>query len=253
MMRILLTNDDGIRAKGLSALYEAIKEIAEVIVVAPETEQSAVGHAITLSDPLRVKELKNNDGPFGYAVNGTPADCVKIAIKAIMEMPPNLIISGINLGPNMGTDVIYSGTISAATEGTILGITSFAISLDTFKDPDFSYAASFAKKLALVVMEKGLPCGTSLNVNIPAVPEDKIRGVGITRQGKSRFVEDFDKRVDPRNHVYYWQTGKVITEDVDVGADRVAVNNNMVSITPIQCDLTDYKSLEELKREMKGL
>jgi 5'-nucleotidase len=247
-MKILLTNDDGIRAKGLSLLYEAIKEIAEVVVVAPETEQSAVGHAITLSDPLRVTEIKDNQKTFAYAVNGTPADCVKIAVKAIMEMPPQLVISGINIGPNMGTDVIYSGTVSAATEGTILGIPSFAISLDTFKDPDFSYAASFAKRLALIVMEKGLPRGTSLNVNVPAVPEDKIRGVVITRQGKSRFVEGFDKRVDPRNRVYYWQTGKVIIEDVDEGADRVAVNNNMVSITPIHYDLTDHKSLEELKR-----
>ncbi|MBI5183752.1 MAG: 5'/3'-nucleotidase SurE [Nitrospinae bacterium] len=247
-MKILLTNDDGIRAKGLSLLYGAIKEIAEVVVVAPETEQSAVGHAITLSDPLRVTEIKDNQKTFGYAVNGTPADCVKIAVKAIMEMPPQLVISGINIGPNMGTDVIYSGTVSAATEGTILGIPSFAISLDTFKDPDFSYAASFAKRLALIVMEKGLPRGTSLNVNVPAVPEDKIRGVVITRQGKSRFVEGFDKRVDPRNRVYYWQTGKVIIEDVDEGADRVAVNNNMVSITPIHYDLTDHKSLEELKR-----
>ena len=252
-MRILLTNDDGIRAKGISALCEAIKEIAEVVVVAPETEQSAVGHAITLFDPLRVQEVKNNGKPFGYAVNGTPADCVKIAVKAIMEKPPHLIISGINLGANMGTDVIYSGTISAATEGTILGITSFAISLDTFSNPDFSYAATFAKRLALLVIEKGLPHGTSLNVNVPAVPEDRIKGVVITRQGKSRFVEGFDRRVDPRDHVYYWQTGKVMIEDVDEDADRVAVNNNMVSITPIHYDLTDHKSLEELKREMKGL
>ncbi len=168
-MKILLTNDDGINAKGLTTLRESIKEIADVIVVAPETEQSAVGHAITLSDPLRVREVDRNGEFIGYAVNGTPADCVKIAVRAILKDPPDMIVSGINLGANIATNVIYSGTVSAATEGTILGIPSIAISLATFVNPDFSFAANFAKRLALATHENGLPDGTLLNVNVPNV------------------------------------------------------------------------------------
>lgn len=247
-MKILLTNDDGINAQGLTVLRDKIKEIAEVMVVAPETEQSAVGHAITLSDPLRVRKI-DKDGEFiGYGVNGTPADCVKIAVRAILDTCPDMVISGINLGANIATNVIYSGTVSAATEGTILGIPSIAVSLATFVNPNFTAAASFTKKLALKVYEKGLPEGTLLNVNVPNLPEDGIKGVVFTRQGSSRFQEEFDKRTDPRGHIYYWQGGEMIFNEEDNDADSDAIRRDMISITPIHYDLTDYKFLEKIRR-----
>ena len=194
--RILLSNDDGINAPGLAALYEAMKSAGDVVVVAPDSEKSAVGHAITISDPLRVWDFKKNDEFFGYAVNGTPADCVKIAYWALLKEKPDLVVSGINLGSNTGINAIYSGTVSAATEGTILGIPSFAVSLTTFKDADFSYAAKFARKLSEDILERGLPKGTLLNVNVPPTEEQGIEGVKITRQGRSNYHEHFDKRVD---------------------------------------------------------
>ncbi len=244
---ILLSNDDGIQAPGLSALCKALKEIDEVMVVAPETEMSAVGHAITLSDPLRVKEFIKDGDFFGYAINGTPADCVKIALNAILDKQPDIIVSGINQGANVGTNLIYSGTVSAATEGTILGIPSIAISFDSFLNTDFSVAAAFAKKVVLQVKEKGLPKGTLLNVNVPDVPADKIEGVEIVPQGKSRVIEKFDKRIDPRQHTYYWQTGEMVMVDEDEGTDCWSVHHNRISITPVQFDLTDYKNIAKIQ------
>lgn len=245
--RILISNDDGINAPGLYALYEEMKKIGEAVIVAPDSERSAVGHAITLSDPLRVWNFEKNGSFFGYAVNGTPADCVKIAYWALLEGKPDLVVSGINLGSNTGINAIYSGTVSAATEGTILEIPSFAISLTTYKSPDFSFAAKFAKNLAKIILEKGLPRGTLLNVNVPAVKEEDIQGVVITRQGQANYEERFDKRVDPQNRVYYWLTGKKveIVEEHDV--DDTAILNKKVSITPLHYDLTNYPFLDELK------
>lgn len=246
-MKILLTNDDGINAQGLTVLRDKIKEIAEVMVVAPETEQSAAGHAITLSDPLRVRKIEKDGEFIGYGVNGTPADCVKIAVRAILDARPDMVISGINLGANIATNVIYSGTVSAATEGTILGIPSIAVSLATFVNPDFTAAASFTKKLALKVYEKGLPEGTLLNVNVPNMPEDGIKGVVFTRQGSSRFQEEFDKRTDPRGHIYYWQGGEMMFNEKNDDTDSDAIRRDMISITPIHYDLTDYKFLEKIR------
>lgn len=246
-IRILITNDDGINAPGLAALRHSLKELGEVIVVAPDSERSAVGHAITLADPLRVWEFEKNGEFFGYAVNGTPADCVKIAYWALLKEKPDLIVSGINLGSNTGINVIYSGTVSAATEGTILGIPSFAISLTTFQNPDFSYAAKFARKLARIILENDLPKGTFLNVNVPPVKESEIRGVAITRQGKAVYKEKFDRRVDPQNRVYYWLTGTKVEIEEDSEVDDRAILQNKVSITPIHYDLTNYAFLDELK------
>jgi 5'-nucleotidase len=246
-MRILLTNDDGIYAKGIEALNEHLSRDHEVVVVAPETEQSAVGHAITLTDPLRVKSIKRNGAFFGYAVKGTPADCVKLAVNELVEFTPDLVVSGINLGANVGINVIYSGTVSAATEGTILGVPAIAVSLNTFKEPDFEPAASYTRLLVRQVAENGLPPHTSLNVNVPAIPAEKIQGVRITRQGVTRFVERFDRRVDPRNNVYYWQCGSnpPLVEDGDTDANALA--QNYISITPIHHDLTNYEFLEALR------
>jgi len=249
-LKVLLTNDDGIYAPGLARLAKEISSIAEVIIVAPATEMSAVGHAITLSDPLRVTEYYKNGDFFGYAVSGTPADCVKIAFWALLknDKKPDLLISGINLGSNTGINTIYSGTVSAATEGAIIGIPSFAISLATYdRHADFSAAARFAKKLAQIVSEKSLPRGIFLNVNVPAVPEDEIKGIEITRQGMANYIEDFQVRKDPRHRDYYWLTGEKVEIELDDNVDDRAILNNKVSITPVHYDLTYYPFIETLK------
>ena len=244
MTKILLTNDDGINAPGISALFESIEPIGDITVVAPDTERSAVGHAITLSDPLRVEKVNKRGKFFGYAVSGTPADCVKIAVWALLEEKPDIVVSGINLGNNTGISIIYSGTVSAATEGMILEIPSIAISLAAYKKPDFSYAAKFAKKLVNLVLKNGLPVRTLLNVNVPNVPESEIKGVRITRQGKAFYREYFDERKDPWGRSYYWMAGEKVRIKEDDSVDDSALDNNMVSVTPIQFDLTDYSNLE---------
>lgn len=243
-MYILLTNDDGIHAPGLYSLWRAIKKIAEVAVIAPAMERSAVGHAITTADPLRVTEVKKDGGLYGLAVSGTPADCVKIAIRALLPRRPDLVISGINQGPNTGFNVIYSGTVSAATEATMLGVAAFAVSLDSFTSTEFDYAARFAARLAGMIAGKGLPEGTLLNVNVPAIPREKIKGVRVTRQGTARFSEEFYKRVDPRNRAYWWLGGELVETDEPEETDSGALRKGLVSITPIQCDMTDYRNLE---------
>jgi 5'/3'-nucleotidase len=245
--KILVTNDDGIYAPGIYALYKAMKEIGDTYVVAPDYEKSAVGHAITISDPLRVLEVERNGEFFGWAVNGTPADCVKLAAKAIFDFKPDLVVSGINQGPNTATNVIYSGTVSAATEGTIMDIPSIAFSVTSFRKIDFSFASLVAKKIATLVLKHGLPKGTLLNVNIPSLPKEEIKGIRITRLGKGRYEEAFEKRVDPMNRTYYWLGGKRLFLDIDEDVDEVANQNQYVSITPLQYDLTDYKMLDALK------
>ncbi|MCH7886892.1 MAG: 5'/3'-nucleotidase SurE [Candidatus Marinimicrobia bacterium] len=247
MTKILLTNDDGINAPGISALFESIEPLGDITVVAPDTERSAVGHAITLSDPLRVEKVNKRGKFFGYAVSGTPADCVKIAVWALLEEKPDIVVSGINLGNNTGISIIYSGTVSAATEGMILEIPSIAISLAAYKKPDFSYAAKFAKKLVNLVLKNGLPVRTLLNVNVPNVPESEIKGVRITRQGKAVYREYFDERKDPWGRSYYWMAGEKVRIKEDDSVDDSALDNNMVSVTPIQFDLTDYSNLELLE------
>ncbi|MBN1871217.1 MAG: 5'/3'-nucleotidase SurE [Candidatus Omnitrophica bacterium] len=247
-MDILLTNDDGIYSQGLYAIYKSLRGIANIHVVAPEAEQSAVAHAITMSDPLRVKRIKLKDGCFGYAVSGTPADCVKIAVRSILRKRPDLVVSGINLGPNTGFSVLYSGTVSGATEGAILGIPSFAVSLGTFENPDFRFAAVFARKLANVISGKRLPRGTFLNVNVPACHSSQIRGIKFTEQGLTPILERYDRRVDPRKHVYYWLTGEVIKLQGALNSDIMALKKRYISITPLHCDMTDHRFLDPLKK-----
>ncbi len=247
-MHILLTNDDGIHAKGLHALYEALAPRYRLSVVAPESEQSAVGHAITLLNPLRVREVRLNKDFLGLAVSGTPADCVKIAINEVLDEPPDIVISGINLGANVGINVLYSGTVSAATEGAILGIPSIAVSLNTFRDPDFSFAAQFTRKLVGQVLRLNLNPTTLLNVNIPAVPPEEIRGVALTKQGVSRFIERFDKRIDPRDNAYYWQAGETHFLKEKKGVDTWALAKNMISITPLHFDLTNHAGLDHIRQ-----
>ncbi len=246
-MRVLLTNDDGIHAAGLLALYQELHGDHEVDVVAPETEMSAVGHAITLASPLRVQEVKKNGSFFGYGVSGTPADCVKIAVQELLTGKPDVILSGINLGANVGVNVLYSGTVSAATEGAFLGIPSAAISLNTRQDPDFGFAARFSREVIRFILETGLKHGTALNVNIPAVPRDRITGVSITRQGVSRFRERFERRVDPRGNVYYWLSGETPVEETIPDADAKILRENGITITPINYDLSCQDEIERLR------
>jgi 5'-nucleotidase len=264
-MRLLLTNDDGVSAPGLAALYEAVRDLGEVTIVAPDVERSAAGHAITLSDPLRVREFQGPGGMAAYAVNGTPADCVKIAVRAILPSPAQVVLSGINAGANVGTNVLYSGTVSAATEAAMLGLPAAAFSLADrhFQDfgpaaalslagrrpADFKPAASFARKLAKMIHRHGLPAGVSLNVNVPPLPREEIRGVAVTRQGRLRVREWFDERTDPRGNLYYWMAGE---ENVDgspkgSGFDDDALGEGFISVTPIHFDLTDTATLKDLE------
>lgn len=244
---LMLVNDDGISAPGLHALSQTLKTIGDIFVVAPVSEMSAVGHAITISDPLRVSEYSVNGSFFGHAVSGTPADCVKIGYWAILKRKPDIVVSGINLGSNTGINTIYSGTVSAATEGAILGVPSFAISLNTYQNPDFSFAAKFAARLAGRLLKEGLPDGVFLNVNVPAVPESEIAGVSVTRQGMALYEEKFFKRTDPHDRTYYWLSGQKIEPETSLDVDDGAVTQNHVSITPVHYDLTRYDFLDTLK------
>jgi 5'-nucleotidase len=248
IMNILLTNDDGIHAPGIYRLKQALAEVAEVIVVAPDAECSAVGHAITLSDPLRVMEVYKIDTFFGYAVNGTPADCVKLGIKGLMTKKPDLVVSGINLGANTATNIMYSGTVSAAAEAVLMGVPGLALSIASYKIHEYDYAAELGAELAQIIHARGLRKGTLLNVNVPAVKRDEIQGVVITRQGSGRFEETVEKRIDPTNRTYYWYSGRDVILDIEQDVDDIALRENKVSITPIRYDLTDIQMISELKK-----
>lgn len=245
-MAILVTNDDGIYAPGLAALYQELRLLGEVAVVAPESEQSAVGHAISLTTPLRVKQVSLGGGARGWAVSGTPADCVKIALAELLPEPPELVVSGINLGPNVGINVLYSGTVSAATEAAILGLRAVAVSLNTYREPDFAAAALLTRRLLAQLQDWPLPERVCLNINLPALPPEQIKGVRITRQDTGRLVEHFQHRVDPRERVYYWLAEINERRDLESGTDFEALESGYISITPIHHDLTHYPSLTTL-------
>jgi 5'-nucleotidase len=245
---ILVTNDDGIYAPGIGQLKKDLDEIGDVTVVAPISEKSAVGHAITLSDPLRVVEVEREGVFFGYGVNGTPADCVKLGIRCLMKRPPDIVVSGINQGSNTAINIIYSGTVSAAAESIIMDVPAIAVSLTSYTSKDFSYAGKVARHIALQVLKNGLPEGVLLNINVPPGAEDEIEGAVATRQGKGKYDEAFDKRVDPNNRTYYWLTGKRKILDFDDDIDDVVTMNNKVSVTPIHYDLTHYEFLKELSK-----
>jgi 5'-nucleotidase len=247
-MKILLTNDDGIYAPGLVALGEELRQLGEVVVVAPESEQSAVGHAISLSNPLRVKQVALEQGR-GWAVSGTPADCVKIALAELLPEPPDLVVSGINLGPNVGINVLYSGTVSAATEASILGCRAMAVSLNSYKESaDFAGAARLTRELLARLRDwPHWPPQVCLNVNLPDLPEGQVRGIKFTRQDTGRLVEHFQRRVDPREHVYYWLAEINERRDLDPETDYGALAAGYISVTPIHHDLTHYPSLASLQ------
>jgi 5'-nucleotidase len=249
-VKILLTNDDGIHAPGLKALYHELKPLGEIKVVAPESEQSAVGHAISLTNPLRVKEVALDGGVQGWAVSGTPADCVKIALAELLPSTPDLVISGINLGPNVGINVLYSGTVSAATEASILGVRGVALSLNSYeKDADFKTAAGLAVEAIVRLQDwPGWTNGICLNINLPALPKSQVKGVKVTRQDVGPLVEHFERRVDPRKHVYFWLAEINERRELDLETDYGALAAGFVTVTPIHHDLTHYHGLRELRK-----
>lgn len=245
-MRYLLTNDDGIYARGLAALYKELSQDAECLIVAPESEQSAVGHAITISRPLMVRQATKNGNFLGYAVAGTPADCVKIGLAELAQGPVDLVVSGINRGANVGINVLYSGTVSAATEAAIMGVRALAVSLDTHREGDFTFAARFARCLASFLIEQALP-NVALNVNVPALPEEQIKGIAVVRQGRRHCRESFERRTDPRENTYYWLSAELalpVWEDEE--CDASALRKGMITVTPICYDLTRHDLLGHL-------
>lgn len=247
-MRILLTNDDGIFAEGLAVLRRALADLAEAIyVIAPDRERSAVSHAITMHRPLRVRETKFQDPRCrGWVVDGTPADCVKLALESLVPAPPDLVVAGINLGPNLGTDVLYSGTVASAVEGLLNGVPSLAVSLATRRDPDYAAAAAFVRELVPLAVERGLPRGTLLNINVPG---GTPRGHRLTVLGALRYVNAIDHRVDPRGRDYFWMAGQPeVVGDVDPDSDIAAVREGYISITPLKVDMTDRATMDILSR-----
>lgn len=242
--KILITNDDGVYARGLRVLKGHLREIGEVWTVAPEGEQSASSHAITLHRPLRVKELEEKV----LSVDGTPADCVNLAVNGLLNFRPDIIVSGINSGPNLADDVTYSGTVSGAMESTLLGIPSFSISLAGRRNLNFEPAGKFAKKLCELVFKKGLPKGVFLNVNVPNVRDEKeIKGVAITVQGKRKYGEAIVEKVDPRGQKYYWIGGNELGYEPIEGTDIVMITKNYISITPLHLNLTHYDFISVLE------
>ncbi len=240
-MHIMVTNDDGIQAPGIQALASALRVLGEVTVVAPDRERSAVGHALTLNSPLRVFELRDDF----YAVDGTPTDCVNMGIHSLLPLRPDLIVSGINHGANLGDDVTYSGTVAAAIEATLMGIPAIAVSLATQeRSGHFPEAAQIAVRVARQVMANGLPEDTFLNVNVPDCPVEEIRPPLVTRQGKRSFVGNVIDKTDPRGRKYYWiGSGEADFNDYE-GTDFHAINRKHVSITPLHLDLTNYASMK---------
>lgn len=247
-MQILLTNDDGIYAPGITALKHNIQELGQITVVAPDIEQSGVGHSITFSQPLRVREVHLNNEFIGYGVRGSPADCVKLAICKIMKNKPDVVISGLNMGANVGIHILYSGTVAAAVEAAIMGFPSIAVSFEISGEyADVNDAAKVARGIIGCITRHKLPRGSLLNVNIPSCPSGMIKGIKITRQFAHDFKENFEKRVDPGGKAYYWLIGTDKTLHHEEGTDISALNEGYISITPLRYDLTDhclYKKIE---------
>lgn len=238
-MRVLLTNDDGIASPGLVALAREISGVAETFVVAPELERSAASHAITLHKPLRATRAHLDDtGLPTWATNGTPADCVVLAVLDLLGSPPDVVVAGINAGANLGMDLFYSGTVSAAVEAALFGISALAISVAGFENIRWEPAAQFAARLVQEMARHGLPPDSFLNVNVPNRPAAEITGVEVTRQSSRRYVNRLEKRADPRGRDYYWLTGSVDPAETAPGTDVRAVAEGRISVTPLRLDMT---------------
>ena len=242
-MSILLSNDDGVLSEGLAALHDAVAVLDEVWVVAPDRDQSAVSHSLTLYRPLRIEPV----GERRFAVDGTPTDCVNLAINGLLRQRPRLVISGINRGANLGDDITYSGTVSAAMEATLLGVPGIAVSLVGRDRFDFATAATFTRQLASALLRDDLPGDTLLNVNVPDLPAHEIKGFALTRQGKRRYGDAIVEKVDPRGKKYYWIGGDQLDFVDAEGTDFSAVHRGLISITPLHLDLTNYAALSRLQ------
>ena len=254
---ILVSNDDGITSTGIRNLVDVVKELGEVIVVAPDSPQSGMGHAITVGDTLRLNESHIFEGVKAYECSGTPADCVKMARHFVLKdnhRQPDLVVSGINHGSNTSISVLYSGTMSAAIEGAIEGTPAIGFSLcDYSHKADFSHTAEYVRKIVKQVLSKGLPKGTALNVNIPPKRNENIKGIRICRQANAKWVEDFDQRYDPNGRSYFWMTGNFVNFDKGEDNDEWAIANNYVSVVPCQFDLTAHQAIPLLNEEWEIL
>ncbi|NIT14630.1 MAG: 5'/3'-nucleotidase SurE [Candidatus Dadabacteria bacterium] len=242
---ILLSNDDGINSSGLDALSEALSPLGKIVIVAPDREQSASSHALSIHRPLRIDRISENS----YSVDGTPTDCINLAVNGILRHnKPDLIVSGINKGENLGDDITYSGTVSAAIEGTLLGIPSVAVSLEGRNEYNFDASKHFSAQIAGYVLKNSLPSDTLLNVNIPKLELNKIKGIRFTRQGKRIYNDAVVEKIDPRGREYYWIGGDEL-DSVDMeNSDIDALNKGFVSVTPIKLDLTDYEFMNYLNK-----
>ena len=245
---ILVTNDDGISAPGIRALIAVMSEIGDVVVVAPDKPQSAMGHAITINNTLYLNKVSaENAAILEYTSSGTPVDCVKLAVNEILKQKPDLCVSGINHGSNSSINVIYSGTMSAAVEAGIEGIPAIGFSLlDYDWNADFEQVKSFVRKITLKTLENGLPVGTILNVNFPKLKENDIKGIKICRQAKAIWAETFDKRKTPFGKDYYWLAGEFVNQDLGEDTDEWALSNGFVSVVPVQFDMTAYHAMQPL-------
>jgi len=242
---ILVTNDDGVQAPGIAALVNAMKALGTVVVVAPDSPQSGMGHAITIAHPLRLEKVRLFKGvEMAYQCSGTPVDCVKLAKDILLHKNPDLCVSGVNHGSNSSINVIYSGTMSAAVEASIEGIPAIGFSLlDYSYGADFSASEKVATFLARNMLESGMPPGTLLNVNVPALPPDEIKGIKICRQANAKWEEEYDERMDPRGKHYYWLTGRFVNYDHGDDTDEWALANGYVSVVPVQFDLTAHHAI----------
>jgi len=245
---ILVTNDDGISAPGMKALIEVMTTIGEVLVVAPDKPQSAMGHAITINNTLYLDKISKEDDPFEkYSCSGTPVDCVKFAVNEILKRKPDICVSGINHGSNSSINVIYSGTMSAAVEAGIEGIPAIGFSLLDFDwNADFEPVKSFVKKIVLQTLRNKLPEGVILNVNFPKLKENEIKGIKICRQAKAYYSQKFDKRKTPFGKDYYWLAGEFVNQDKGDDTDEWALENGYISVVPVQFDLTAHQTIQQL-------
>ncbi len=246
---ILVTNDDGVMAPGIRHLVKFMLELGEVVVVAPDKPQSGMGHAVTITNPLRLEKITVDGGHDEYSCSGTPVDCVKLAVNRVLKRKPDLLVSGINHGANSSISVIYSGTMSAAIEGAMESIPSIGFSLLDYRfDADFTQARNHIRLLAANVLEHGLPKGICLNVNIPALKERDIKGVMVCRQARGNWEEEFDYRKDPRGKDYYWLTGRFNLHENSNETDDWALKNNYISVVPTQFDFTAHGLIQEIKK-----
>lgn len=246
---ILITNDDGIKAKGLRVLIDIMKTIGKVVVVASEESMSGQGHSITVRSPLRIKPVITENGYEEYSTNGTPVDCIKLGEQIVLKQKPDLVVSGINHGSNATVNIIYSGTMAAVLEACIDEIPAIGFSLlDYASDADFEPGKKHIKTITENVLKNGLPKGVCLNVNIPAVNGSEIKGVKVCRQADARWVEEFDERKDPRNKNYYWLTGRFEKRELDNETDQWALDNNYISVVPVHYDFTAHKALSQIEK-----